>query len=70
MQLRDAGGATFDSRDIEATTERFQDSDNGELARVRLSDGTVRVVAVFELELAAREDWADATFLAKSATSG
>ncbi len=56
MLLRDLHGTTFDSRHIEATTEVLHDPEKGELAKVRLSDGTARLVRVSELELAARED--------------
>ena len=56
MQLRDVNGAEFDSRHIEVTTERFDDPEKGALARVRLSDGTSRLVRVSELELALRDE--------------
>ena len=62
MLLRDVNGAGFDSREIEVTSERFDDPEKGELARVRLSDGTSRLVRASELELAARGDTAGSSY--------
>lgn len=62
MLVRDVNGAMFDSREIEATTDRFDDLEKGALAKVRLSDGTSRVVPNSELELAARDDTAGSSY--------
>ena len=62
MLLRDVNGTEFDSHEIEATTEHFDDPEKGALARVRLSDGTSRLLTVSELELAARDDIAGSSY--------
>lgn len=62
MLIRDVDGAMFDSGQVEATTERFEDAQKGQLARVRLRDGTSRLVSISELELARRDDAAGASF--------
>jgi hypothetical protein len=64
MLLRDTEGGFFEAHDIEALSERYDDSQMGEVARVRLSDGSHRIVRVVELDLAAMSDTVGSLFLA------
>lgn len=64
MLLRDAQGRTFDANQLESVIERYDDAVLGGVARVRLSDGTHRLVRLAELELAAVEETIDANFFA------
>ena len=63
MIVRDVQGATFDSRQIELTKEEFDDAELGRIAKVRLMDGTSRLVSASELAAAAINETADATYL-------
>ena len=64
MLLRDTDGGSFDAQDIEALLERYDDPDMGALARLRLGDGSHRLVPVAELERAAMTDTVDSSFFA------
>jgi hypothetical protein len=56
MLLLDLSRTGFDSDQIESVIERFEDPTEGSIARVRLKDGSVRLVSLNELQLAADED--------------
>ena len=64
MLLRDADGRTFDAKHLESVLERYDDAALGEVARVRLTDGSHRLVRFAELELAAKDETVDSTFFA------
>ena len=64
MLLRDTEGGSFNAHDIEALLDRYEDQRLGELARVRLSDGSHRMVRVAELEVAAMNDTVASSFFA------
>jgi hypothetical protein len=61
MELRDLDGAGFDSAQIEALVENFDDPRDGRIGRVRLKDGSLRLVGMDQLLLAADQDSRDAT---------
>ena len=64
MLLRDTEGRCFEAHDVEAMLDRYHDVQTGDLARVRLSDGSCRTVPVAELELAAMSDTVGSSFFA------
>jgi hypothetical protein len=64
MLLRDAEGGSFEANDIEGVVDRYRDVEMGELARVRLNDGSHRIVRVAELDLAAMDSTKGSVFFA------
>ena len=62
MIVRDVQGRAFDSGQVELTIEEFDDPELGRLAKVRLVDGTARLVRSSELAAAAIDDTASSTF--------
>lgn len=64
MLISDARGGTFDARRIEALVDRYADEELGDVARVRLEDGSHRLVRIADLDRVAMDETVAANFLA------